>query len=185
MRILVTSNLHGFLEEFKAVLQEAKYNPKQDKLIVLGNFVDEGPHSIKMIDYLMDLQKDGAIILKGFYEMLYVEAFRNNNFRFEQMITKHRNHSVYEYLDNKTLMDRHIDFLSNLKTHHILGKILLSHKEVTTPNGALGIYSSFNYKIKGKILTDVNTIKFDFFKENFIGLLDITNRVAYESRISF
>ncbi len=39
-RILVISDIHGEIEKFEQLLEEAQYDAKQDQLILLGDYVD-------------------------------------------------------------------------------------------------------------------------------------------------
>ena len=41
-RILVISDIHGEIEKFEHLLEEAQYDAKQDQLILLGDYVDRG-----------------------------------------------------------------------------------------------------------------------------------------------
>ncbi|MGQ0438381.1 metallophosphoesterase, partial [Bacillus sp. B-TM1] len=44
-RILVISDIHGEIEKFEKLLEEAQYDARQDQLILLGDYVDRGSNA--------------------------------------------------------------------------------------------------------------------------------------------
>ncbi|ASF39375.1 serine/threonine protein phosphatase [Halobacillus halophilus] len=75
MRYLVVSDIHGDIEKFEDVLQEASYNPQEDQLILLGDYVDRGPCSRDVVAKVIDLVKnDGAIAIKGNHDDLFIRS---------------------------------------------------------------------------------------------------------------
>ena len=89
-RVLVVSDIHGNLDLFERLLQKSRYNPKEDYLFILGDFVEKGPKSLSTLRYIMHLQdNDKCFVLKGncetifevFYELGsedYFNYFKNN-----------------------------------------------------------------------------------------------------------
>ena len=75
MRYLVVSDIHGDIEKFEDVLQEASYNPREDQLILLGDYVDRGPCSRDVVAKVIDLvENDGAIAIKGNHDDLFIRS---------------------------------------------------------------------------------------------------------------
>jgi len=64
-RTLVISDIHGCYDEFVRLLEVANYNPIEDQLILLGDYIDRGKDSKKVIEKVMELVKQGAIALRG------------------------------------------------------------------------------------------------------------------------
>lgn len=57
------------------MLHTADYKPEQDKLILLGDYVDRGPNSKEVLDQIMTLHKDfGIVVLKGNHDQLFLNA---------------------------------------------------------------------------------------------------------------
>lgn len=50
MKTLLISDIHGCLEEFEELLEVVKYTPKDYRLIVIGDLVDRGPFSAKVVE---------------------------------------------------------------------------------------------------------------------------------------
>ena len=60
-RILVTSDIHGYLSHFKKVLQKADFSDN-DVLIIVGDMIEKGPDSLGTLRYVMELCKHGNVI---------------------------------------------------------------------------------------------------------------------------
>ncbi|MFC5604499.1 metallophosphoesterase family protein [Sporosarcina koreensis] len=73
-RTLVISDIHGELALFEELLQHIGYHPDQDQLILLGDYIDRGPHSKEVLDKVMKLSDEGAVVLKGNHEDMMVRA---------------------------------------------------------------------------------------------------------------
>jgi serine/threonine protein phosphatase 1 len=75
-RRLVISDIHGCLKTFAALIE--KVNPgKSDQLFFLGDYIDKGPSSDGVIDYLLKMISDGYILLllKGNHEENLLSAY--------------------------------------------------------------------------------------------------------------
>jgi len=65
-RTLVISDIHGCLRPFEALLARCGYEPEQDQLILLGDFVDKGPQSKEVVDKVRQMvRREGVIALRG------------------------------------------------------------------------------------------------------------------------
>ena len=55
-RILMTSDLHGHADDFRALLKKAGFS-RDDILIIVGDLVEKGPQSLETLRMVMDLEK--------------------------------------------------------------------------------------------------------------------------------
>jgi serine/threonine protein phosphatase 1 len=71
----VISDIHGCCKTLKALLEEIQLST-QDKLYLLGDYIDRGPDSKGVIDHLIFLQENGYQVfpLKGNHEEMMVKA---------------------------------------------------------------------------------------------------------------
>lgn len=60
-RILVTSDIHGYLSYFKKVLEKACFS-NDDILFIVGDMIEKGPESLSTLRYVMELCKKGNVI---------------------------------------------------------------------------------------------------------------------------
>ena len=70
MRIIAISDIHGNSKTFKTLVEERIQLTTSDKLFLLGDYVDRGPDSIGVINYILKLQLAGynVIPLRGNHE---------------------------------------------------------------------------------------------------------------------
>lgn len=80
-RTLVISDIHGELEMFERLLNNVNYNPEHDQLILLGDYVDRGPNSKKVLDKVIKLKQQGALVLKGNHEDMMIKALTTDDER--------------------------------------------------------------------------------------------------------
>lgn len=73
----VIGDIHGCIETLKGLIEDQIRPGKNDRLFFLGDYIDRGPGSKAVIDYIMALQADGFPIrlLKGNHEDYLVKAF--------------------------------------------------------------------------------------------------------------
>ena len=74
MKIIIYGDLHGCLDEFKAL--RAKVNPsKDDREIVIGDILDRGPKSNELFTYV---REEGIESIMGNHEYKYLRFKRHN-----------------------------------------------------------------------------------------------------------
>ncbi|RAK63215.1 metallophosphoesterase [Hymenobacter edaphi] len=73
-----TTDLHGCLHSFRHLVEERLQLTRADTLYVLGDFVNKGPDSRGVLDYLMQLQADGYHVpcVLGNHDLELLEAAR-------------------------------------------------------------------------------------------------------------
>lgn len=69
-KLFVTSDIHSYFKPFKESLDKAGFDPnnKDHWLIVCGDVFDRGPDSVKLLAYLMSIEK--KILVKGNHDIL-------------------------------------------------------------------------------------------------------------------
>ena len=69
-------DIHGCFETFRELLHQLNFNTRNDSLILLGDLIDRGPHSKKIIDLVFKLQEAGADItcLRGNHEQMLLDS---------------------------------------------------------------------------------------------------------------
>jgi serine/threonine protein phosphatase 1 len=80
-RLFAIGDIHGCFDEFREMIE--KINPsKQDKLILLGDYIDRGPAIKETIDYILSLKEQGfdIVALKGNHEVLMLHALSTGNY---------------------------------------------------------------------------------------------------------
>ncbi|WP_053600452.1 metallophosphoesterase [Bacillus sp. FJAT-18017] len=82
-RKFAISDIHGQFEPLKALLAEAKFNPEQDTLVVVGDMIDRGPQSAEVVRFLKGMQDqhpENIFVTLGNHEiMMRRYAFEGNS----------------------------------------------------------------------------------------------------------
>lgn len=83
MKKFVIGDVHGNYEELMDLLDKINPNLRQDKLIYLGDYIDRGPQSYKVIRFLIDLQnnygKEHVVLLRGNHEDMAIENIEHGS----------------------------------------------------------------------------------------------------------
>ena len=76
MKTIIIGDIHGCLDELKELLDKSKFNIEEDKLILLGDYIDRGPKSFEVLDYLNTLDskmKDRLILILGNHDLYLID----------------------------------------------------------------------------------------------------------------
>jgi serine/threonine protein phosphatase 1 len=89
MRILAISDIHGMYDKLMELLELIKYNPKNDNLVLLGDYIDRGKEPVKALQKVLDMPLDGAVVLKGNHEQMLLDAWLGINHGDYSMLYPH------------------------------------------------------------------------------------------------
>lgn len=80
MKIFCISDIHGCYKELMALYKKLPIDPKKDKVVFLGDYIDRGPNSKEVIQQLMDWQTKYPhwVVLFGNHESFLTETLVNN-----------------------------------------------------------------------------------------------------------
>ncbi|WP_354571592.1 metallophosphoesterase family protein [Halalkalibacter oceani] len=140
------SDIHGCYNEFKKLLGKVKYNSVNDQLILLGDYIDRGKDSKKVVEFVKELvEVYGAIALRGNHDQMVQDwirkpakltewYFRNGGFETIKSYIPTAEEDVW-YLDTYvkwanmfwTEFNEHTEFLSSLPYYHEDDKHIYVH----------------------------------------------------------
>ena len=71
-KYFVTSDIHGFYDEFKNALDKARFNINDPEhiLIICGDIFDRGKKPLEIYDFLKSLPKERRVLIRGNHEIL-------------------------------------------------------------------------------------------------------------------
>ena len=82
-RQIAIGDIHGCYDLLKDLLEyQIKFDPMTDELIFLGDYIDRGTDSDKVVTYLRKLREsypDRIVLLKGNHELMAHRAFLTNS----------------------------------------------------------------------------------------------------------
>ena len=77
-RILAVGDIHGMYDKLIKLMEKVQFNPEEDLMIFLGDYIDRGPQSLESLDYVMNLQQqypERVVCLKGNHEAMCVNYY--------------------------------------------------------------------------------------------------------------
>lgn len=137
-RTLVISDIHGELELFEELLQRAQYDAENDGLILLGDYVDRGPDSRGVLNRVMELKKEGAIVLSGNHDAMMLAAARDESGSWERWGRNGAIPTLKSYdaslesmkIPESDVFREHIDFIAKLDYYHETAAYIFVHAGV-------------------------------------------------------
>ena len=155
-KTIFIGDIHGDLETLDKILK--LYNPIQNRLVFLGDYVDRGDKSKEVLDILFELKHryvDNIIMLMGNHEAYPVIFFKPTNF-WEGI---EKNEALYQYY-SKNLVD--------LPLSVSLGNIIALHAAIPDVNN----------------IEEINSTPIDAYNENFIRMIwaDFADNVTGNER---
>lgn len=134
----VIPDIHGYLDTLKSLIENRISLTKEDTLYFLGDYIDRGPNSKGVIDYIMSLQDQDYDIhcLRGNHEDYCVKAWHADQDRmlFKSNIEKEwRKNGAAATLDSfgvkrpRDISKRYIDWMNDTKFYMELDKCILVH----------------------------------------------------------
>ncbi|MGG1661232.1 metallophosphoesterase family protein [Brevibacillus sp. NRS-1366] len=140
-RILAISDIHGELEKLETLLVEASYDPNNDQLILLGDYVDRGPASKGVVDKVKQLHEDGAIVLMGNHDHMMVKSFEQDPVFIERWFRNGAQQTLASYghaaagteseapevLEKTAILEEHVAFLADLDCYYETDDYIFVH----------------------------------------------------------
>src|SRR5215217_3098142 len=118
-KLYAVGDIHGCFDELKELMKLVFFDIDNDqaKIIFLGDYVDRGPDSAKVVDYLDDLREHGAkgvefIFLKGNHEDMLIQGVLNksNRDQAEMFYYNGGTATLESYKDNNLIFEDHREF---------------------------------------------------------------------------
>jgi len=116
--LLAIGDLHGCINEFRTLIEQKIQITRNDKLILLGDYIDRGTHSKEVIDLIIELKEKGfdVVPLMGNHESMLLDAYRNDDclpIWFEN--GGGETLKSFEITSVKSFDSKYIDFFSGLR----------------------------------------------------------------------
>ena len=129
-RLFAIGDVHGSFNSLKALIEKHIILTKDDKLVLLGDYIDRGNKSKEIIDYIIDLQKReyDIIPLIGNHETMFLEIFED-----EKNMPKWIQNGGAETLKSfnvesvKAISTKYIEFFKNLQSYYSFENFLFVH----------------------------------------------------------
>lgn len=129
-RIFAIGDIHGCFYSMKELIENKIQLKKEDKLIFLGDYIDRGPDSKDVLDYIIELQNNDydIVTLCGNHESMIIDAYYNESAR-----SKWIQNGGYETLKSfnidslKSIDPKYLNLFNNLTLYYELDEYLFVH----------------------------------------------------------
>lgn len=145
-RILAVGDIHGMYDKLIALMEIVKFDPEQDLLIFLGDYIDRGPQSLESLDYVMALNKqypERVICLKGNHESMCSNYYMYEGHKHSFMSEGNDLQMILVWLDNggkdtfrqfkklkKQALQKRLRWMRTLPNHFQIGNYYFCHAGV-------------------------------------------------------
>ncbi len=137
LRTFVISDIHGELDLFTQLLERIDYDAEHDELILLGDYIDRGPNSKGVLEKVIELQKNGAIVLRGNHEDMLLRAVKGDNKWSEIWLRNGGVETLESYgvsvseadlvFPDDDLWQKHLHFIDTLKYYYETEEAIFVH----------------------------------------------------------
>lgn len=130
MRLIAVGDIHGCLDQLKVLL--AKINPcPADQLVFLGDYIDRGPDSCGVLDFLTVFQSlfTQTVFLRGNHEQLMLDALTESGTETSVPFL----YAVSELWDRETAWMRNSNAKNYLLWHQNHGDLTLKSYGIDPP----------------------------------------------------
>ncbi|EAY26693.1 metallophosphoesterase family protein [Microscilla marina] len=127
-RRLVIGDVHGCYRTLKKLIEKQIKLTKDDYLFFLGDFIDRGPDSAAVLDYVFELEDKGFQIfpLRGNHEQMFLDDYQVESPEALQRILSENN--TQNLLDkNGQVITAYWDFFQSLPYYYELDDFYLVH----------------------------------------------------------
>jgi len=129
-RIFAIGDIHGCFGSFRELLEHKIELKKNDKLVLLGDYIDRGIQSKAVIDYIIELQNQGfdIIPLMGNHESMLLDAFKGGQFLLLWMYNGGYATLISFEINTINELDQvYIDFFKSLPLYYSFKDYLFVH----------------------------------------------------------
>jgi len=143
-RIIATSDLHGQEKKFLSLLKKAQYDSDKDLLVVCGDMIDRGEQNLDCLATCEDLQKKGAVLLKGNHEQFLEQSLKEMvtsdiwrscpSENLNNWVRHNGGESMYHEIKDLSTekLTEILKFVQNLPTYFAAGNFIFSHAGANT-----------------------------------------------------
>ena len=124
-RRLVISDIHGCLNTFQALIKTLQIS-SDDQLFLLGDYVNKGPHSRGVIDYILELFEEVQLFpLIGNHDEMVLQFLKDQQPSQKLRLEELKNPDFFQLKPEE--LTRYLSFFSTLHHYFILDDFLLVH----------------------------------------------------------
>ena len=129
-RLFAIGDIHGCFDSLKELVENKIQLRQDDKLILLGDYIDKGDKSNKVVDFIMEFQERGfdIIPLMGNHEAMLLDAFEDEK-NISKWIQNGGNETLksFEIRSLKDMESKYMKFFNDLRYYYAFEDYLFVH----------------------------------------------------------
>lgn len=137
MKLYAMGDIHGCYEEFSELIYKIldDVDGQSSKLVFLGDYVDRGPNSAGVVDFLNDLRLSSThphmeyVFLKGNHEDMLIKGVldKSNREQADMFYWNGGTATMESYKNNNLILEDHRSFYESLERYHRHGDFFFVH----------------------------------------------------------
>jgi len=132
-KIFAIGDIHGCHEQLRALMDRIPVEFCRDTIVFIGDYIDRGPDSIAVVDYLLDLKKrvPNIVLLKGNHEDM-LEKYLDGTDRYTYLLNGGQR-TLDSYLrlpgcsDRYPIPPEHLQFFKSLPLYYETDDYIFVH----------------------------------------------------------
>ena len=127
--IYAIGDIHGCKDSLVELVNKIPLK-QEDTLVFLGDYIDRGPDSKGVIDFLLNLSKEHekTVFIKGNHEWMFKEFYiKRDPDSWELWEYNGARKTLESYGDIDNIPPEHLKFIETTKIYHIEGKYFFVH----------------------------------------------------------
>jgi serine/threonine protein phosphatase 1 len=129
-RLIAIGDIHGCFDPLCELVEQKIRIRKDDRIILLGDYIDRGSHSREVIDYILDLKQDGydILALTGNHESIMLDSIQNEKTLYNWFMNGGEiTLSSFGIESLNELDHKYLEFFKNLLYYYIQDQFIFVH----------------------------------------------------------
>jgi serine/threonine protein phosphatase 1 len=134
-RCFAVGDIHGCLDKLERLMEEIGPDPRKDTLIFLGDYIDRGPDSRGVVEFILDIRETHPRVacLMGNHEEMFLDFIRDQSNRALYFLNGGRATLKSYGLDaegpvrEKDIPETHLRFFRTLLLHYEWADFIFVH----------------------------------------------------------
>jgi serine/threonine protein phosphatase 1 len=128
-RLIAIGDIHGCFDQLKMMIEDKLQITEQDKVILIGDYIDRGPAIRETIEYIIGLKEKGydLITLRGNHEVMLLNSFKTGDFSMWLWNGAESTLDSFQIEITDSPEEKYMHFFESLQWYHKEGGFLFVH----------------------------------------------------------
>ena len=129
-RTFAIGDIHGCSKTFRKLVEEGIQPTPDDEIICVGDYIDRGPDSKGVIDFILELRDRGIRVhtLRGNHEQMFLDSLGDDEAQEEWLMNGGQvTCKSFGIMDSTQIPERYLAFFSGTKYFHVAEHFIVVH----------------------------------------------------------